>query len=74
MAKVARIYDDLDIMVAGSYAFENSHSLITRRVIDEDVLITISPDLQHGLANAFIEFLDVIFFIEAGGQDANGFL
>src|SRR6202035_3300831 len=70
MAKVPSVYDDLNIPVCRRQALQNFGGPVTRRVVDENVFVTVMAETQHYGAHSFIEFADIAFFIEARIYDA----
>src|SRR5208337_4540926 len=73
VSEVARVADHLDIRVGGGDFAEDSEGGITRRVVDEDVLVAVSPEPQHQVTYAFVDFADIALFVIAGCNYTNSF-
>ena len=54
-------------------ALENGNCSVSGGVVDEDVLVGELGHGGHGCSYALVKLLYVGFFIEAGGDDADGF-
>ena len=71
MAEVARVDDDLDVVVDGGDLFEDGDGVVGGVVVDEDVLVLVLADADHDLADLAVHLGDVVFLVVARSHDAD---
>ena len=74
VAEVARVHDDLDVLVFGGNRLQDGDRVVPGGVVDENVLVLILADPNHYLADLVIEVENILLLVVAGRHDGDRLL
>ena len=74
VAEVARVHDDLDVLVFSGNRLEDGDGVVPGGVVDKDVLVLVLANADHDLADLVVEVENILLLVVARRHDGDGLL